>query len=182
MNGGHKMRPLHNGDAVSQGGPHDVSRACRMTGTPIPRPILVLNGPNLNLLGSREPGIYGTTTLAAIEARCRELCDGLGRALRFEQSNHEGEMIEALHAMHGTGGGVALNAGAYTHTSLALHDAVRAIDAPVVEVHLSNVHAREAVRHHSMIAAACTGVVCGFGPMSYELAIRALAAELKDRR
>ena len=152
-----------------------------MTGPPILPPILVLNGPNLNMLGSREPGIYGTATLADIEDRCRAVCAELGHEARCEQSNHEGALIEALHAMHGTGGGVALNAGAYTHTSLALGDAIRAIDAPVVEVHLSNVHAREAVRHHSMIATACVGVIGGFGPMSYELAIRALARHLADR-
>lgn len=149
--------------------------------------ILVLNGPNLNMLGTREPGIYGTAGLAAIERRCDALCDELGLTLRFEQSNHEGAMIDALHAMHGvTGGvapgGVALNAGAYTHTSLALHDAIRAIDVPVIEVHISNVHAREAVRHHSMIAAACRGVISGFGPLGYELAIRALADGMEGER
>ena len=147
-----------------------------MTGAPI----LVLNGPNLNMLGSREPGIYGSATLRAIEERCRALCGELGHEARFEQSNHEGALIDALHAMHGSGGGVALNAGAHTHTSLALADAVRAIDAPVVEVHLSNVHAREPVRHHSMIAPACIGVVAGFGASSYDLAIRALAQRLKE--
>lgn len=144
--------------------------------------ILVLNGPNLNMLGSREPGIYGRVTLAGIEARCAALCDALGLASRFEQSNHEGALIDALHAAHGTRGGVALNAGAYTHTSLALADAVRAVDVPVVEVHLSNVHAREPVRHRSMIAPACAGVVGGFGATSYELAIRALAAMLGGER
>ena len=144
--------------------------------------VLVLNGPNLNLLGTREPGVYGAETLAGIEARCAALCSELGLRLRFEQSNHEGALIDALHSMRGTGGGIVLNAGAFTHTSLALHDAIRAIDAPVIEVHLSNVHAREAVRHRSMIAAACRGVISGFGPQSYELAIRALASALEGER
>ena len=145
-------------------------------------PILVMNGPNLNMLGVREPGIYGSATLASIEVRCRAIGDEMGHDVEFVQNNGEGELIDRLHAMHGSGGGVALNAGAYTHTSLALHDAIKSIDAPVVEVHLSNVHAREAVRHHSMIAAACIGVVAGFGATSYELAIRALAKVLKERR
>ena len=144
--------------------------------------ILVLNGPNLNMLGTREPGIYGAAGLDAVERRCERLCDERGLTLRFEQSNHEGAMIDALHSMHGTAGGVVLNAGAYTHTSLALHDAIRAIDVPVIEVHISNVHAREPVRHHSMIAAACRGVISGFGPLGYELAIRALASELEGER
>ena len=144
--------------------------------------ILVLNGPNLNMLGTREPGIYGSEGLGGIERRCSAACESAGLALRFEQSNHEGTLIDALHSMMGVRGGVAFNAGAYTHTSLALHDAIRAIDVPVVEVHLSNVHAREAVRHHSMMAAACRGVISGFGPLGYELAIRALVDAMKGEQ
>lgn len=136
--------------------------------------VLVLNGPNLNMLGMREPGIYGSVTLEAIEQRCRALGETLGLAIRCAQSNHEGVLVEAIHEARGTLG-VVLNAGAYTHTSIALHDAIKAADVPVIETHISNTHAREAFRHRSMIAAACIGVVGGFGSDSYELAIRALA-------
>ena len=143
--------------------------------------ILVLNGPNLNRLGRREPSLYGSETLDNIEARCRALGEELGFGIEFRQSNHEGVLIDALHeAADRSLAGVALNAGAYTHTSVALHDAIRSIEVPVVELHLSNVHARETFRHHSMIASACAGVVCGFGTTSYMLALRALAA-MKER-
>lgn len=133
---------------------------------------MIINGPNLNLLGQREPGIYGTGTMA-------ECLDGLRRrypdvAIDYYQSNVEGFLIDKLHEVGFSYDGIALNAGAYTHTSVALHDAIRAIPAPVVEVHLSNVHAREAFRHTSLIAAACRGVVCGFGLDSYRLAVEAL--------
>ncbi len=143
------------------------------------RPILhVLNGPNLNLLGTREALIYGTTTLADIETACRTQANGAGYDLVFAQSNSEGALIDLLHDAGRTGAGVALNAAAYTHTSIALHDAVRAIDVPVVEVHLSNIHAREAFRHHSTIASACVGQIAGFGPASYTLALQALVGHL----
>ncbi len=143
--------------------------------------ILVLNGPNLNLLGTREPGIYGRTTLAEIEADCV----GTGRALGLEvtclQSNHEGVLVDALHAAMGVQDGVVLNAGAYTHTSIALRDAVSGTGLPVVEVHLSNVHAREPFRHHSHLAPVALGVIAGFGPAGYSLALRALAGHLAAR-
>lgn len=140
--------------------------------------ILILNGPNLNLLGRREPSVYGTTTLD-------DLLEGLHQRFADRahisalQSNHEGALIDALHAAQAEGvEGVVLNAGAYTHTSIALHDAIKGIaPLPVVEVHISNVHAREAFRHHSCIAAACRGVICGFGLDSYRLAVEALLAE-----
>jgi 3-dehydroquinate dehydratase-2 len=136
--------------------------------------IFVLNGPNLNMLGKREPGIYGGKTLDDIAADCRAAGDALGLTVDFRQSNHEGVLIDWIHEAGEKAAGVAFNAGAYTHTSIALHDAIRAISVPVVEVHISNVHAREEFRHHSAIAAACKGVICGFGPTSYILALHAL--------
>ncbi|MBU2328204.1 MAG: type II 3-dehydroquinate dehydratase [Alphaproteobacteria bacterium] len=137
--------------------------------------IFVLNGPNLNMLGKREPGIYGGKTLADIEADCKAAGDELGLTIDFRQSNHEGMLVDWLHEAADKAAGVAFNAGAYTHTSVALHDAIRAISPiPVIEVHISNVHAREEFRHKSMIAPAAKGVICGFGPHSYILALQAL--------
>jgi 3-dehydroquinate dehydratase-2 len=136
--------------------------------------IFVLNGPNLNALGKREPGIYGGKTLADIEADCKAAGLELGLEVDFRQSNHEGVLIDWLHEAGEKAAGVAFNAGAYTHTSVGLHDAIRAIAVPVIEVHISNVHAREEFRHKSMIAPAVKGVICGFGPLSYILALQAL--------
>ena len=137
--------------------------------------IFVLNGPNLNMLGKREPGIYSGKTLADIEADCKAAGDELGLTIDFRQSNHEGMLVDWLHEAADKAAGVAFNAGAYTHTSVALHDAIRAISPiPVIEVHISNVHAREEFRHKSMIAPAAKGVICGFGPHSYILALQAL--------
>lgn len=136
--------------------------------------VFVLNGPNLNMLGKREPGIYGGKTLKDIEQDCRAAGDTLGLSVDFRQSNHEGSLVDWLHEADERALGVAFNAGAYTHTSIALQDAIRAISIPVIEVHISNVHAREEFRHHSMIAPACKGVICGFGPTSYILALHAL--------
>ncbi|AQZ51774.1 type II 3-dehydroquinate dehydratase [Martelella mediterranea] len=138
------------------------------------RAIFVLNGPNLNLLGQREPGIYGDMSLAAIENECRKLGEELGFSIDFRQSNHEGVLVDWLHEANEKAAGVAINPGAYGHTSIALHDAIRAIAVPVVELHISNIHAREAFRHKSMISPAVKGVICGFGQDSYLLAIRAL--------
>ncbi|AJY46383.1 type II 3-dehydroquinate dehydratase [Martelella endophytica] len=138
------------------------------------RGIFVLNGPNINLLGQREPGIYGAMTLASIEAECHSLGEELGFALDFRQTNHEGVLVDWLHEANEKAAGVALNPGAYGHTSIALHDAIRAIEVPVVELHISNIHAREAFRHKSMIAPVAKGVICGFGLDSYLLALRAL--------
>jgi 3-dehydroquinate dehydratase-2 len=137
--------------------------------------IHILNGPNLNRLGMREPDVYGSVTLAEIERRTEERAAEVGFGTIFRQSNHEGELVGWLHEAADSAG-VVLNAGAYTHTSLALHDAIRSIPVPVIEVHLSNVFAREDFRHHSMISAAAKGVICGFGAESYLLAIDALAS------
>ena len=138
-------------------------------------PLFVLNGPNLNALGKREPGIYGGQTLADIEALCKAEGEKLGFAVDFRQSNHEGDLVDWIHEAGDTAAGIAINAGAYTHTSIALHDAIRAVKIPVVELHLSNVHAREEFRHKSMIAPAVKGVICGFGAHSYVLALHALS-------
>lgn len=139
-------------------------------------PLFVLNGPNLNALGKREPGIYGGQTLADIEALCKAEGETLGFAVDFRQSNHEGDLVDWIHEAGDVAAGVAINAGAYTHTSIALHDAIRAVKVPVVELHLSNVHAREEFRHKSMIAPAVKGVICGFGAHSYILALHALSS------
>jgi 3-dehydroquinate dehydratase-2 len=138
------------------------------------KPVYVLNGPNLNMLGLREPSIYGAATLKDIEALCRQHAEGLGLAIEFRQSNIEGELVSWIQEARGMASAIAINAGAYTHTSIALHDALKAAGLPAVELHLSNVHAREEFRHHSFIAAAVNGVICGFGAQSYMLALSAL--------
>ncbi|MDE3011390.1 MAG: type II 3-dehydroquinate dehydratase [Pseudomonadota bacterium] len=143
--------------------------------------IVVLNGPNLNLLGQREPGTYGSATLADVEALCRQTAADHGHAAECLQSNHEGALLDALHAAGaafrtGEVAGVVLNAGALTHTSIALQDAIRGVaPMPVIEVHISNVHAREAFRHHSWISPVAAGIVIGFGIDGYRLAVDALA-------
>ena len=136
--------------------------------------IHILNGPNLNRLGQREPGIYGDQSLSEIEKLAGDRAKARGFAIILRQSNHEGQLIDWIHEA-GDSAGIVLNAGAYTHTSIALHDAIRSIAAPVIEVHLSNVFARESFRHHSTLSQAARGVICGFGANSYCLAIDALA-------
>jgi 3-dehydroquinate dehydratase II len=140
--------------------------------------IAVLNGPNLNLLGIREPDVYGTQTLADIEAALRKVAGDLRVDLSFAQHNGEGELIDAVHAFRGTVDGALVNAGAYTHTSLALRDALVGVSVPFIEVHLSNIYARELERRHSMLAPAALGLVCGFGAQGYELALRGLVTAL----
>lgn len=140
--------------------------------------IHVLNGPNLNLLGTREPATYGHATLAEIEAGLARLAGAHGVTLRFAQTNAEGELVTWIQEAGQAAEPVILNAGAYTHTSVALRDAITGSGASVIEVHLSNIHARESFRHHSHISAVARGVILGFGPMSYELALRALLADV----
>jgi 3-dehydroquinate dehydratase-2 len=142
--------------------------------------ILVLNGPNLNLLGTREPAVYGHTTLADVEVMCKAAGEKLGFVVDCRQSNHEGVLIDAIHEAGrayaaGTHAGVVLNAGAYTHTSVALHDAIKGAAVPTIELHISNVHAREEFRHHSWISPAAAGIIVGFGVDGYVLAIEALS-------
>jgi 3-dehydroquinate dehydratase-2 len=138
--------------------------------------ILVLNGPNVNLLGSREPDVYGTTTLPELEADCREWGEALGSLVESRQSNHEGELIDWIQNAAEEGvGGIVLNAGGFTHTSVALRDAIAAIDLPVIEVHLSNVHAREPFRRESRVAPVCAGTISGLGIEGYRAAIEVLA-------
>ncbi len=140
--------------------------------------ILILNGPNLNLLGTRQPEVYGPVTLKDIEELCQTKAAALGVTVDFQQSNHEGVLIDTLHAARQTCAGVILNAGALTHTSVALMDAVTSIMLPVVELHLSNIHARETFRHKSYIAPVAVGQICGFGAAGYPLAIDALVGYL----
>lgn len=140
--------------------------------------VLVLNGPNLNLLGVREPEIYGRTTLADIEEMCTRTAAEVGLGVRCLQSNHEGELIDAVHEARETTVGVLINAGAYTHTSLALHDALKSYDHPIIEVHLSNPHARESFRHHSFLSPVATAVIAGAGAKGYVHAMEILADKL----
>ena len=141
----------------------------------------VLNGPNLNLLGRREPHIYGSLSLADIEGQLREHAGKAGAELTFRQSNHEGELVGWIQEAGSRGAGILLNAAAYTHTSVALRDAISGAGAPTIEIHLSNVHSREPFRHRSLIAPVCVGVISGFGARSYMLGLDALLPILLER-
>jgi 3-dehydroquinate dehydratase II len=140
--------------------------------------ILIIHGPNLNTLGTREPEIYGTETLADIDRKCAEKARALGLSAESFQSNHEGELVDKIHEAGKTAGGVIINAGAYTHTSIAIMDALLTLKIPVIEVHLSNIFRREEFRHQSYISKAAKGVICGFGSDSYMLGLTGLAAIL----
>lgn len=140
--------------------------------------ILILNGPNLNLLGTRQPEVYGHQTLDDIAQMCGDKAASLGISIQFEQSNHEGALIDLIHAARGVHDGIILNAGAYTHTSIALMDAVSSAQVPTVELHLSNVHAREDFRHQSYLAKVAVGVICGFGAAGYTLSLDAMVQYL----
>jgi 3-dehydroquinate dehydratase-2 len=142
--------------------------------------ILILNGPNLNLLGQREPDIYGRTTLADIEAMCLREAARLGIEVDCRQSNSEGELVSWVQQVSGRFAGLILNAGAYSHTSIALLDALRSLREPLIEVHLSNIYQRETFRQHSYVSLAAKGIICGFGPRGYLMALSALAAMLDD--
>ncbi|QUS36401.1 type II 3-dehydroquinate dehydratase [Falsirhodobacter algicola] len=142
--------------------------------------IYILNGPNLNLLGQRQPEIYGHDTLADVERRCTDLAARLGLTVRMLQSNHEGQLIDWIHEARAAAQGIVINAGAYTHTSIAILDALKAFDGPVIELHISNVHARESFRHHSYISARADGVMAGFGTQGYELALLRMQRILGD--
>ena len=148
---------------------------------PSPKPVYVLNGPNLNMLGLREPSIYGRDTLADVETRTRRHAQTLSLGIEFRQTNYEGELVTWIQEARGNACGILLNAGALTHTSVAVLDALNAAELPAIEVHLSNVFRREAFRHHSYVSLAAVGVICGFGPASYTLALDALASLLEAK-
>jgi 3-dehydroquinate dehydratase-2 len=147
----------------------------------VSRIVYVLNGPNLNLLGKRQPQIYGYETLADVEAQCRRLADELRLELRFHQSNREYEIIEWIHAAREIAGGLTINPAAFTHTSVAILDALNTCEFPIIEVHISNVHKREAFRHHSYVSLAASGVIAGCGTQGYELALRRLARLIDEK-
>lgn len=137
-------------------------------------PVFVLNGPNLNLLGQREPSVYGKSSLSDIESLCHEAGRRLGMSVDFRQSNHEGTLVDWIHEAREAAKGIVLNGGAFTHTSIAIPDALRAVALPAVEVHLSNIFAREDFRHHSHVSAVAAGLICGFGAVGYILALEAM--------
>lgn len=155
--------------------PHTGASSVNFLGLPVSHKVLVLNGPNLNLLGTREPDIYGRTTLDDIKRDCETAGQRLGLSVEFKQSNDEGDLVSSIQAARTAAAGIVINAAAYTHTSVAILDALLACGLPVVEVHLSNIYKREEFRHHSYVSRAATGVICGFGAKGYVLALEAMA-------
>jgi 3-dehydroquinate dehydratase II len=146
------------------------------------KPVFVLNGPNLNMLGVREPSVYGRDSLSDVEALTAQRAKAAGLAIDFRQTNHEGELVDWIQQARTTAAGIILNAGAFTHTSVAVLDALQAAEVPVIEVHLSNIFRRESFRNHSYVSMAATGVICGLGPKGYELAIEAMSDILKKKQ
>jgi 3-dehydroquinate dehydratase II len=146
------------------------------------RLVYVLNGPNLNLLGKRQPHIYGHETLADVEADCRKLAASLNLEIRFHQSNREYEIIDWIHESRETAGGVVINPAAFTHTSVAILDALATCEFPIIEVHISNVHRREEFRHHSFVSAIASGVIAGFGTQGYQLALQRIARLIDEKK
>jgi 3-dehydroquinate dehydratase II len=147
----------------------------------MPNPLYILSGPNLNLLGQREPEIYGRATLADAENLATKRAQSLGLSVECRQSNHEGDLVDWIQEARTAAGGLILNAGGFTHTSIALHDALKSFSGPIIEVHVSNPFAREAFRRHSYVSLAATGVICGFGIAGYALAVEAIAGLLQAR-
>lgn len=141
--------------------------------------VFVLNGPNLNLLGTREPHLYGSTTLAQVETRCREVCEELQLACEFRQTNHEGVLVDWVQEAREKGAGIVINPAGLSFRSIPLLDALKMIDAPIAEVHVTNIHRRDPIYQHSLVSLAATGVICGFGAFGYELALRAVAQKMR---
>jgi 3-dehydroquinate dehydratase-2 len=146
------------------------------------KPVYVINGPNLNMLGLREPDVYGKETLSSLEVRCRRRAQALGLDISFRQSNVEGELVSWIQEARSAASGLILNAAAYTHTSIAIHDALKAAQLPIIEVHLSNIYKREPFRHHSYVSPVADGVLCGFGGQGYELAIDGIHKILTEKK
>ncbi len=146
------------------------------------KPIFILNGPNLNLLGTREPHIYGATTLAEVEALCQQRAKAVGLTISMRQSNHEGQLVDWIQEAINSADGIIINAGAYTHSSIAILDALKNVKAPIIELHISNPHQREAFRHHSYVTPAATAIMSGFGVNGYPIAVEAMAGLIKSRQ
>jgi len=176
-----KTPPQHGGASAPLVPPSSKGKGGKPAGPRRSPVILLLNGPNLNLLGEREPGIYGSTTLAAIEVELKTRAAAAGATLVAKQSNHEGELVTWIQEARRDTDVLLFNAGAYTHTSIALRDAISAARVPTIEVHLSNVAARESFRHHSHLSAVCVGQIAGFGPLSYRLALDAALALIEQK-